>query len=1325
MDPLSVAGSIAGLVTLADAVFRGVYKYCKAAADAHTEIKELADRLRSLAGILHSLGILADALEQDGSYPTLQITLISDATKLLGEIQDHLNKPQMKMDGSRFGKIHQSLKWPFTKFKTKDFTEKLSQQQDIISLALDADTLKSLVELLSSSKDIQKQMESVQVGITNLQMLTRVEVDAERQRVLDFFLKVNPQSYLDTSLKLRHPGTGLWLTESVAFQQWIETTGSKIWLSGIPGAGKTVLTGAMVQKALEKGKGSPKIGVAFFFCDYKDPSTTVLSNILGAMASELARQSDQAFEKLKELFEILHPRDGLSRDAGSDIMHDHLENMFNCFDQVIMIIDGLDECSDNTDDIVQTLANIAEYSANVSMALVSRDEYNIAFNLRQSFTKIPVGARKEDILLYVGSEIDKRTRNNTLRITNVELKDEILTRLSNEADGMFRWVTCQLDYLCGCPTDADRREALKELPPTLDKTYERILRRINQSHPRVQKIVQRCLQLIGIASQFPIHINHLRWLVSIPETPNAICEENDIITEAEIAFQCSSLIRKSQDEYEFEFSHFTVREYLGRETLLDTLDFASYYVSDHIGYSALTQQYLKFLQLGNFHYKCHLDRDEQVKTAVERSTNFPLYPEAVARWLFTLRYGPLDPSTLKLAKSLFHPQKNPSFISWAAELIAQSMSHDPRALADPKSLQRATSLVTEPTFRTIHVAALLDLPEICEYLIQADHQWNSISPIGTPLECSISRIFGFMNQTWLPDPETACSMDYISYATHHPGKVTELLRTAGSIIQSPPDVYAGKYLMTCATLSAIVSLDFSPISSLVSTGWVVSDEEATIFDQAVELLLLKYPDEYLDSPCRQLEQLSASLRDLIESLNKFRIFDSNAGYNMCETAWTAAIKLGCNFTEEITLMDTRITLSLEALIRKCEFAIDNEDADLTQICLEDPRITGPEIDDDGTEKCGYSLLRRAIRMGSAKTVKMFHSVGYIMDKVSPDGSRPIHKAWNCREDIIELILGSGASHLDPDVDGNSVWHLAALNFEAETVSALIKLTGEGKISALRMQNNRGYTPLTLAIQALLDSHKEEEDDDEDDEDEDDDDDDETESIMSIIRETMETTVKLISDACEGDELCWQCTGSPWDLAAQSGSEVVVECLHNSSVHLAPIQEGCPTPLHALTHFASQACAEILINLYPMAKNMKYEGLIPLECMVRCCLRAGKIPQPGVIETLRCDSICATIPESNSALWESICSFCSKNLSSEFLILSNDQVLSLESIFLALASKEIFDAYEQLKNQCAAIPLFSALTALRYASPAFTHIFNEIISCTKLWTSNYYFAVKKR
>ena len=1292
MDPLSVAGSIAGLVTLVDAVFRGVYKYYQAASDADKEIKELANQLQSFAGILHGLGLLASTLEQNGTHTTLQMTHISDATKLIGEIQARLDKPMSRIHGSKMDNVQQSLKWPFTKTRTKTLSDSLIQQQQIVGLALQADSLGNLVKLLSNDEEIKKGLSSVQTGVENLQMLTRVEVNGERQRILDFFLKVNPQPNLDTSRRLRHPGTGTWLTESLQFQQWIEIPGSRLWLSGIPGAGKTVLAGAVIQKALERGKNSPRVGVAFFFCDYKDEKATSLSTILGAMASQLSRQNENAFDELKKLYELLHPSDGLTRDPDSDLLQDCLEEIFKYFDQIILVIDGLDECGDNTDEVTEALANVANCSDNVTVALASRDEYNIDLKLRDSFPRVPIGARKEDILLYVGSEIDKRVKDGRLRTSNVNIKDEILKRLSEDADGMyvtekqseteprssytdtvlrFRWVACQLDYICGCPTDADRRAALKELPPTLDATYERMLRRVHSGHPRARNIVLKCLHLLSV-KWFQWNMNSLRHAISVPDTPNVTLDESAVVTEAEISLLCSSFIRKSDDGRTFEFSHFTVREFLERETLLQDHELASYHLSETVCNATLCQQSLRYLQLRNFDHTSSLGKNDHLPRALQQRQAFPFYAEATFAWIFALRRAPQRPGNLELARCLFDPCKSPSFITWAVQLCGRliALVKDARWQDGESPSLRATSMVMDPSFRPIHLASALDLPEICEYLLDVDPKWNIVSRAGSPLEFSIGGSFSFIG--FNPPEMRRTTLNWVGrlgYATHRQGQVTTMLKAAGCVIQDPPKQVGGRSLMEGAILSATASLDFSPISSLISMRWTISEAEAELFVWGMGFIVQSYPHEYFNGPSTLRPRLTASFLDLITSLNKSCISRSDHGFKMCAAAWNAAVKLECDFINDINLMDTRITLSYGALISKCAVAIMNEDVEQMQRCLRDRRITGPEAGDNGTDGCGYRLLRRAIAENSVKVARLLINSGYSPTKPFLDGALPIHGAWCCGEDMFRLLLESGASHLDRDADGNNIWHLAALRSQHGTLSALLNLIGEERSKALRMQNAQGFTPLTLALHMYVERLK----------------------ILKNPDEKGDETaaIDLLLDACGYEASCWQCVGSPWHLAAQSGSLVAIEYLKESGVPLDPIQEGQCTPLHALNSLTSEECVELLKEIFPTATSILYQSQTPLERFIYHCFcqpSVSRVPKPGVIETLADTGTPDSTIQAYCALWRY---FCKDILGHTPIFITVDYPLFL-GITLKIYLSPAIKAYEELKGQSAILPFFSGV-----------------------------------
>lgn len=66
-DPLSIAGSIAGIVQLSASVFQQVSKFVKDAKGAEKAVKDLADQTRNLSGVLQNLALLASSLDQESS----------------------------------------------------------------------------------------------------------------------------------------------------------------------------------------------------------------------------------------------------------------------------------------------------------------------------------------------------------------------------------------------------------------------------------------------------------------------------------------------------------------------------------------------------------------------------------------------------------------------------------------------------------------------------------------------------------------------------------------------------------------------------------------------------------------------------------------------------------------------------------------------------------------------------------------------------------------------------------------------------------------------------------------------------------------------------------------------------------------------------------------------------------------------------------------------------------------------------------------------------------------------------------------------------------
>lgn len=431
-DPLSIAASIAGVISLADIVFIRTRKYLSSAKNADKEVKDLAQEVLLLSGALHSLSRLAQSLDadrlKDKHIDNLRMHHIAACHATLDEVSKKLKKLE---DNA----TKRKLVWPFVSDRTKELLAEISRHKQNINLALTADSLGTLLQALSDTEQLQVNTEKLLEEATKTrEIITRIHQDSGRKAVLHYFLPYNPQQNYEMSLSLRHPRTGLWLTRKPEFQTWLANPDSALWLSGIPGAGKTVLAGTIVEEALKRG--SESTAIAFFFCDYKNTKTQTPVNVLSALASQLALQKEDAYGYLDRYYTGLHPERALERRPGVSDLQRILKDMIKSFDHVYLIVDGLDECGDNTDNVIDGILDVVDASDNISTALLSRDEYNIRDRLEDCFTGIEIAAHTEDITEYVTSEIEKRISNKSLRIDDLNLKGEILERLIDGAKGM-------------------------------------------------------------------------------------------------------------------------------------------------------------------------------------------------------------------------------------------------------------------------------------------------------------------------------------------------------------------------------------------------------------------------------------------------------------------------------------------------------------------------------------------------------------------------------------------------------------------------------------------------------------------------------------------------------------------------------------------------------------------------------------------------------------------------------------------------------------------------------------------------------------------------
>ncbi|KAF5005773.1 hypothetical protein FDECE_7802 [Fusarium decemcellulare] len=1201
-DPLSISASIAGLVTLADTIFRATFRFAKAAKNVKQDVTQLASETQDLAGVLHRLSLLASALELDTSQKTLRLHHVISCRQMLLRVEKTLSKATADLDsGKSIHHVKRALKWPFSSTETKELLDEIARHKETLTLALTADSMDVLLNCLSRQKKMEGQLDSMAADIKeNLEIATNIQLNDQRQRVLDFFIVTKPQHSLRQCLRLRHPHTGLWLLDGEEFQQWLAMPNTRLWLSGIPGAGKTVLAGAVISEVL--GLSSSTVGVAFFFCDYKDSQTHEAMNILQTMASQLARQNHEAYMILEAYYKEIQPNEGLSSGPSLWELNDIIHQMVASFEKVYMVVDGIDECGETAREVARALADIVEeQESTVSLTILSRDELPIREALQDAFVSIEIEAQKDDIRLYVATEMESRVQTGQLRLRNMALKDEILRALVNDNGGMFRWVSCQLDYLCELPRDKDRREALKSLPPTLNKTYERILDRIQSKNAAVQYLVEQCLHFIAVAEP-PLTISELQEAVSIDdETPTL--DSDSLVDEATIIEHCSSLVRRrvsydGADTY-LEFSHFSVAEYLQGASLCGT-KLERYSICQNSAKRSLATACLRMLCVDEMSYQPTATMEDFTQVS-ERNWQHPFYPYAALLWPSYASNHWQDANISDLIIRLFSQNKPRIFFSWALHMFHFLMA--PRDLSVREAINAVpedqhtdefiqfSSVILQKGFTPLHIAAALGLIEPCRMLVQKGADVNAMCQLGTPLHSAVSATNFFVRGTnasdfsdsdtsgssiedlsvssidSLPEPDDDSELDSISSVSEYGSdlwlldhfkvfdytrpQIIDLFIAGGAqLLNSPRLGQLPLFQAALVTSRRIKNLDM--VTSLVKAGIVLEESDLRHFERFM----------------RQAWRVPRN-REGEETIN--RLISSLAFLKDEATTSAVAAQLYPLTFDLITSLAVKgSTSGKDSLLQAVGEATEDPLAtaivavgydnieELKHILKHHNLDLGKRVNSKGE-----TFLHIAVKHVSINSVKLMLEHG--CNALVPDfqGVLPV---WMCATDIhslvLRLLIDSDQEQLEAkDIGGNTVWHMAANTGSCEILRVLIEKTPNFQ-RHLEALNFDGSSALNVAMNASR-----------------------VDAAALLVRHH---PYQVSS---------WTGEIPLMHLAARVGSSDLLKMLIDAGVDTKAKAADGSTPLHHLKINSTLQCVQLLKSLYPDLGARDSQGRRPLEAFV--------------------------------------------------------------------------------------------------------------------------------
>ncbi|KAL8992383.1 MAG: hypothetical protein Q9169_007141 [Polycauliona sp. 2 TL-2023] len=197
-------------------------------------------------------------------------------------------------------------------------------------------------------------------------------VEQSEATLLGFFTVFDAQDLVAKSRACRASGTCDWILESKAFLEWFQGNCNRLWLSGIPGAGKTI-TYAFVLEALY-GRTTNGDIIATFACDLKDLEKSSPTNVLLALAGQIAQKSPASMEKAK-LFLRRHVSNGQLRPKTLDLQDLIVEmSLSTDIRRIFIVIDGLDEVDRLQSEDVKVIVDIPKCARKVKMFVTNRED---------------------------------------------------------------------------------------------------------------------------------------------------------------------------------------------------------------------------------------------------------------------------------------------------------------------------------------------------------------------------------------------------------------------------------------------------------------------------------------------------------------------------------------------------------------------------------------------------------------------------------------------------------------------------------------------------------------------------------------------------------------------------------------------------------------------------------------------------------------------------------------------------------------------------------------------------------------------------------------
>ncbi|KAK4220523.1 hypothetical protein QBC38DRAFT_540511 [Podospora fimiseda] len=392
---------------------------------------------------------------------------------------------------------------------------------------------------------VQQKIDSMQQTTVAMKAATdSVTSDLHTIKIKRWLCPPDPSTNAKHARDLHHEGTGAWLLKNRVFQEWHSGSRRHLWLNGLAGCGKTILSATVLDHLAKRDNGL----ILSFFFDFSDTTKQTLDGMLRSLAFQLFQDGPGSANLLDDSFKV--HRDGRDQPA-TKALEDVVCKVLVAQQKVCIVLDALDE-STTRGQLLVWMKNVAELDG-VQLLCTGRPESEFLRDIpsligKENCLELNKKSVNDDIRSYVAAQLLQRHDFQSL---SKDLLGEIKTKVGDGADGI----------LAKCPHEAAIEKELKSLPSNLGETYQRMIEGIPA---KLKKDAIRLLQFL-VHSRQPLRLAEAKEVIAtqVEDERPGFDVKRRLFRETDVLKYCPSLMTVVHTtDKELHLAHFSVKEYL-------------------------------------------------------------------------------------------------------------------------------------------------------------------------------------------------------------------------------------------------------------------------------------------------------------------------------------------------------------------------------------------------------------------------------------------------------------------------------------------------------------------------------------------------------------------------------------------------------------------------------------------------------------------------------------------------------------------------------------------------------------------------------------------